>query len=90
MTSLVPGQIGQLHDDVILLQSISIRKQERGEYLVAVIKGTVSRYSACTKLWTGCPEIKRCEESKRTLKNPFASRLAEFNTTLKLLRITDQ
>ena len=34
--------------------------------------------------------IKRCEESKRTLKNPFASRLAEFNTTLKLLRITDQ
>ena len=40
--------------------------------------------------WTGCREIKRCEESKRTLKNPFASRLAEFNTTLKLLRITDQ
>ena len=40
--------------------------------------------------WTGCREIKRCEESKRTLKNPFASRLAGFNTTLKLLRITDQ
>ena len=40
--------------------------------------------------WTECHEIKRCEESKRTLKNPFASRLAEFNTTLKLLRITDQ
>ena len=41
--------------------------------------------------WTGCPEVKRiCEESKRTLKNPFASRLAEFDTTLKLLRITDQ
>ena len=40
--------------------------------------------------WTGCREIKRCEESKRTLKNPFASRLAEFNTTLTLLRITDQ
>ena len=39
---------------------------------------------------TGYREIKRCEESKRTLKNPFASRLAEFNTTLKLLRITDQ
>ena len=39
---------------------------------------------------TGCREIKRCEESKRTLKNPFASRLAEFNTTPKLLRITDQ
>ena len=32
----------------------------------------------------------KCEKSKRTLKNPFASRLAEFNTTLKLLRITDQ
>ena len=40
--------------------------------------------------WTGCREIKRCEESKRTLKNPFASRLTRFNTTLKLLRITDQ
>ena len=39
---------------------------------------------------TGCPEINRCEESKRSLKNPFASRLAEFDTTLKLLRITDQ
>ena len=33
---------------------------------------------------------KRCEESKRTLKNPFSSCLAEFDTTLKLLRITDQ
>ena len=40
--------------------------------------------------WTGCREIKRCEESRRTLKNPFASRLAEFSTTLKRLRITDQ
>ena len=55
-------------------------------------KGTVSRYCACTKrwFWTGCPEIKRWEESKRTLKNPFASHLAEFDTTLKLFRITDQ
>ena len=40
--------------------------------------------------WTGCREIKRCEESKKILKNPFASHLAEFNTTLKLLRIIDQ
>ena len=40
--------------------------------------------------WAGCREIKRCEESKRILKNPFASRLAGFNTTLKLLRIIDQ
>ena len=39
---------------------------------------------------TGCREIKRCEESKRTLKSPFASRFVEFNTTLKLLRFTDQ
>ena len=30
--------------------------------------------------WTGCREIKRCEESKRTLENPFASRLAELDT----------
>ena len=40
--------------------------------------------------WTGCREIQRCKESKRTLKNLFASRLAKFDTTLKLLRITDQ
>ena len=40
--------------------------------------------------WTGCREIKRCEKSKRTLKNPFASRLAGFKTTLQLLRITNQ
>ena len=40
--------------------------------------------------WRGCCKIKRCEEIKRTLKNPFVSRLAESNTTLKLLRITDQ
>ena len=39
---------------------------------------------------TGCREFRRCEESKRALKNPFASRLAEFDTTLKLPRITDQ
>ena len=25
--------------------------------------------------WTGCREIKRCEESKRTLKTPFAATL---------------
>ena len=36
--------------------------------------------------WTGCREIKRCVESKRTLKNPFASRLAELDTRKKLLR----
>ena len=41
-------------------------------------------------LQTGRCKIKRCEESKKTLKNSFASHLAEFNTTLKLLRITDQ
>ena len=40
--------------------------------------------------WTGCREIKRCEESKRTLKNPFATRLAEFDTALKPLSITGQ
>ena len=52
-----------------------------------LFEGTVSRHCVCAKLW--CREIKRCEESKRTLKNPLASRLAEFNSTLKLLRITD-
>ena len=39
---------------------------------------------------TGCGEFKRCEGCKRTLKDPFASHLAEFDTTLKLLRMTDQ
>ena len=39
---------------------------------------------------TGCREFKRREESKRTLKNSFASRLAQFYTTQKRLRITDQ
>ena len=33
---------------------------------------------------TGCREFRRCEESKRALKNPFASRLAEFDTTLNV------
>ena len=37
--------------------------------------------------WAGCSEIKRCEESKITLKNPFASGWAEFYVTLKLLRL---
>ena len=36
---------------------------------------------------SSCREIKRCEESKRTLTNPFASRFAEFDTTLKLLEL---
>ena len=49
----------------------------------------VTAHAPNSDFWTGCREIKRCEESKRTLKNPFASGLAEFNTTLKLLRITD-
>ena len=39
---------------------------------------------------TGCREIKRCEESKRTLKNPFATRLTEFDTALKPVSITGQ
>ena len=50
----------------------------------------VTAHAPNFEFWTGCREIKRCEESKRTLKNPFASRLTGFNTTLKLLRITDQ
>ena len=39
---------------------------------------------------TGCREFKRSEECKRTLENPFALPLAEFDTALKLLRIADQ
>ena len=50
----------------------------------------VTAHAPNVDFWTGCSEIKRCEESKKTLKNPFASPLADFNATLKLLRITDQ
>ena len=51
---------------------------------------TVTAHAPNFDFWTGCRKIKRCEESKRTLKNPFASRLADFNATVKLLRITKQ
>ena len=40
--------------------------------------------------WRNIAKFKRCEESKRTLKNPSASRLAEFDTTVKVFRIADQ
>ena len=40
--------------------------------------------------WQNIAKLKRCEDSKRTLKNPSASRLAEFDTTLKVFRIADQ
>ena len=58
-----------------------------------MFKGKVSRFFAHAQNFDfclSCREIKRCEESKRTLKNLFASRLAEFDTTLKLLRIAEQ
>ena len=48
---------------------------------------TVAAHAPNFDFSTGCGEIKRCEESKRTLKNLFASRLAEFDTALKLLRL---
>ena len=46
-------------------------------------------YQTSIDFLTGCTchEFKRCEENKRTLNNPFASRFAEFDTTLKRLRI---
>ena len=70
-------------------------KPENVKVLLGFMLGLKEQYPVTAHalnfdFWTGCREIKRCEESKRTLKNPFASRLAEFNTTLKLLRITDQ
>ena len=57
-------------------------------------KGTVCHYCACTRLWflnrMSQKLSKDARRVKRTLKNLFVSRLAEFNTTLKLLRNTDQ
>ena len=80
--------------DLILLEKyIKIRLYHKN----SIINGfflkeqyPVTAHAPNFDFWTGCREIKRCEESKRTLKNPFASRLIGFNTTLKLLRITDQ
>ena len=54
------------------------------------IKGTVSRYCACTKLWF-LDRIARNQKMLGEWENlEKSSRFAEFNTTLKLLRITDQ
>ena len=61
-----------------------------GSYRFLKEQYPVTAHAPNFDFWTGCPEIKGCKESKRTLKNPFASRLAEFNTTLRLLRITNQ
>ena len=60
--------------------------------LVALLKEKypVTVHAPNFDFWTGCREIKRCEDGKKTLKNPFASHLAEFDTALKLLRITGQ
>ena len=72
--------------------TLVLRKSTTGYNLVKELKEhyPVTAHAPNFDIRTGCREIKRCEESKRTLKNPFASRFAEFNTTLKLLRITDQ
>ena len=58
--------------------------------IVLKIQYPVTAHAPNFDFWTGCREIKRCEERRRILKNPFASRLAGFNTSLKLLRIIDQ
>ena len=60
------------------------------QWLVLKEQYPVTAHAPNFDFWTGCREIKRREESKRILKNPFASRLAGFNTTLKRLRIIDQ
>ena len=73
----------------MFLEFFFIRKLlKRGSFLKE--QYPVTAHATIFDFWTGCREIKRCEKSKRSLKNPFASRLAEFNTILKLLRITDQ
>ena len=76
----------------IITLTLVLRKSTTGYNLAKDLKEhyPVTAHAPNFDFRTGCREIKRCEESKRTLKNPFASRFAEFNTTLKLLRITDQ
>ena len=70
------------------LKCRKIQTQEISPYLKE--QYPVTAHAPNFDVWTGCREIKRCEESKRVLKNPFASRLAGFNMTLKLLRIIGQ
>ena len=62
------------------------------KYYYGVLKEQypVTAHAPNFDFWTGCREIKRSQESKRTLKNPFASRLGEFDTSLKLLSITEK
>ena len=80
----------------ILAGDESVHMKSRWPPAILTILGTLKEQYPVTAhapnfdFWTGCREIKRCEESKRILKNQFASRLAGFNTTLKLLRIIDQ
>ena len=65
------------------------RKPKQG-YVFKKGQYPVTAHAPIFDFRTGRREIKTCEESTRTLKNRFASRLAEFSTTLKLLRVTDQ
>ena len=69
----------QISSRCLEITSISLIYSLKEQYLVAAMH-----------FWLGCREIKRCEESKRTSKSSFASRLVEFDTTLKVFRITDQ
>ena len=75
---------------VFWLVLLYVSERGRTQSLILKEQYPVTAHAPNFDFWTGCREIKRCEESKRTLKNPFASRLTGFNTTLKLLRITDQ
>ena len=85
---ILDGQSPELK--INMVQDIKLRPELVDYFYHLKEQYPVTAHAPNFDFWTGCPEIKRCEESKRTLKNPFASRLAEFNTTLKLLRITDQ
>ena len=71
----------EAEDLIITLQALKVSLKEQYP---------VTAHAPNFDFWTGCREMKRCEEGKKTLKNPFVSRLTGFNTTLKLLRITDQ
>ena len=85
---------GWLLTDTIFVSTCSYPGFTEAEFILGCTllkeQYPVTAHAPNFDFWTGCREIKRCEESKRILKNPFALRLAGFNTTLKLLRIIDQ
>ena len=87
---LVPRQVSEKVSSVVLRHLIALLFTNRQMIACSVhTKGNTAHVPNFDFL-TGCREFKRCVWYYRTFKNPFASCLVEFDTTLNLRRITDQ